>query len=194
MTKEGEIRVVGISGPTGAGKDYLSIHTREVLGLGHATMLTTRPARPAGSENKIPVSLDEFRGYKDHELIGKHEDAGIHYAYRIEDLKNIGQGLLELNPVLQAHVPIEAKKYNIKMMGWIGLWGEEEYLIGNIGRRQNMGPEELEKRLELSRGIMDRLRHLHRKGVVTHLYKVGWENRETMADEFAEMVRDILGR
>lgn len=186
--------VVGVSGPTGAGKDYLSIYTRKALGLKNVTMLTTRPRRPEGAENKIPIPEEEFLAIPKQELVGLHNDTGIYYAYKAEHLRDLSKGLIELNPNLQASMPEELKSHGIEMVGWIGLWGEEEYLISNIRNRQNMGPDELETRLRLSRDIMKTLRDLHQKGTVTHLYQVGWHNRETMAQEFSDMVRDLLGK
>jgi len=187
------IKFVGISGPTGAGKDYLVGNATERLGLNIVRMHTTRPRRPEGSENKIPVSEEVFMAYPADELIGKHEDAGIWYAYKLEDLQNAGATIVELNPMKQAEVPDQLRAHGMEMVAWIGLHGEDEYLMHNIGNRQEMSPEELATRLRLSHEFINRLKELSDEGIVT-LYKVGWDNRSTMADEFTDMIDTLLNK
>ena len=190
--------VVGVSGPTGIGKDYLQIYARERLGLHSVTQHTTRPARPAGAENKIPVPVKEYmKLYKEGLLVGHHIEESatqgkLYYGYLFSSIEKAVPTTLELNPVTATHIIDELEERGIQFAGWIGLIGDEDYLISNIKNRESMAPREIEKRMELSRAFMEVIEARANQGIITHVFKAGWHNRSTMGDEFTEIVRDVL--
>lgn len=191
MTEKMTSKVVGISGPSGAGKDYLSKQMIEKLGLERVAMVTTRPARPEGEE-KICIGQDEYNKLlEDGKLVGDHENKGFRYAYNIDDLTNVSKAIIELNPVYQSHLPEELLKWGIEFAGWIGLVGDPQYLIDNMNSRQAMSAEEMQKRLDMANQIMGAINKLSDEKIVTP-YHVGWDNRQTMADEVAQMAKDFI--
>lgn len=191
MTEKMTSKVVGISGPSGAGKDYLSKQMIEKLGLERVAMVTTRPARPEGEE-KICISQDEYNKLLENgKLVGDHENKGYRYGYNIEDLTKVSKAIIELNPVYQSHLPEELLKWGIEFAGWIGLVADPKYLIDNMNSRQVMSADEMQKRLDMANQIMGAINKLSDEKVVTP-YHVGWENRQTMADEVAQMAKDFI--
>ncbi len=188
-----EVKVIGISGPDGGGKGYLSLKAMENLGLEAVWMVTTRPPRPHGEE-KICVSQDEYKQMLEGgQLVGEHVNKGNNYAYRISDFRDLSKGaILELNPVYQSELPEQMRAHGITFAGWIGLYGELDYLAANMKSRDDSITEEsLQNKLGMATDIMDRLKALADSGIVT-MFRVGWENRDTMADEFSQVVNRLL--
>lgn len=184
-------KVVGISGPSGAGKDYLSKQMIEKLGLERVAMVTTRPARPEGEE-KICISQDKYNQLvAAGKLVGDHENKGYRYGYNIDDLTKVSKAIIELNPVYQSHLPEELLKWGIEFAGWIGLIGDPQYLIDNMNSRQAMPPDEMQNRLDMANQIMGAINKLSEEKVVTP-YHVGWDNRLTMASEVAQMAKNFI--
>jgi hypothetical protein len=105
--------------------------------------------------------------------------------------------IIELNPEYQSDFPQELQAQGIEMVGWIGLHGEPEYLRANINDRSRkdtgneLDSEVLDRKLDMANTIMQRLRDMEQDGIVT-LFKVGWDNRATMGDEFASLVERML--
>lgn len=191
MTENMNSKVIGISGPSGAGKDYLSKQMIEKLGLERVAMVTTRPARPEGEE-KICISQNEYQKLvEDGELVGDHENKGFRYGYRIKDLTSVSKAIIELNPVYQSHLPKELLKWGIDFAGWIGLVGDPQYLIDNMNSRQVMSEDERIKRLDMANQIMGAINKLSEENIVTP-YHVGWDNRQTMADEVAQLAQKLI--
>lgn len=189
------VSVLGISGQDGAGKGYLTEqliarHQGEVQEVG---MITTRPARPGDS--KVAVSDTDFDAMiESGQLIGAHtNDNGYRYAYRIEDLIHSGPNvIIEINPDKQGGIVQDLARFGIKMAGWIGVLGDEDYVEGNMIRRQpDMDAETRAKKMGMGRKIATALRDLEDQGIVT-IFPVGWTNRETMADQFSDLVEKIL--
>lgn len=193
MTEKMNSKVVGISGPSGAGKDYLSKQMIDKLGLERVAMVTTRPARPEGEE-KICIGQEEYNNLvEEGKLVGDHENKGFRYGYRIDDLTKVSKAIIELNPVYQSHLPEELLKWGIDFAGWIGLVGDPQYLIDNMDSRQVMSPDEMQKRLDMANQIMGAINKLSGENIVTS-YHVGWDNRQTMADEVANIAQDLINK
>lgn len=193
MTENMKSKVVGISGPSGAGKDYLSKQMIEKLGLERVAMVTTRPARPEGEEKNC-ISQDEYNKLlEDGKLVGDHENKGYRYAYNIEDLTKVSNAIIELNPVYQSNLPEELLKWGIEFAGWIGLVGDPQYLKDNMNSRQVMSSDEMEKRLDMANQIMGAIKKLSDEKVVTP-YHVGWDNRQTMAEEVSQIAKNLIDK
>jgi len=202
MDKTKQIPVIGISGPSGAGKDYLTQVVIERLGVANPQMVTTRPHRGEGVETKICIAdVDYNKHLESGELVGHHENKGFHYAYRIGDIQALAANgatgaIIELNPVYQAAVPQELadrpEAKDVSLVRWFVLEADPEYLTHNMTARQEMAAEELAKRLDMARMIMEAGQQLAGRDEVV-MFKVGWHNRETMADEFAKLVAESLG-
>jgi hypothetical protein len=193
MTATQETRVLGVSGPDGAGKGYL---TENALArhprITEVGMLTTRPAREG--DTKVSVSDADFDSMLSKgELVGAHRnDNGFRYAYRASDLKDRGPTIIEINPTNQAGIVNDLARLGINMAGWIGVIGDSDYVRGNMQRRQpDMGPDELERKMGMGYRIADGLKELEASGHVT-IFNVGWDNRETMADDFNAIVEEVL--
>lgn len=199
MTENGsKARVVGISGPDGGGKGYLTGEAIARLGLVEVPMVTTRPHR-GESETKVPLDKLAYDALlNEGKLVGHHENKGHFYAFRASDLAELeGDAIIELNPEYQRDFPKELAAQGIEMVGWIGLHGEPEYLRTNINDRTrkdsgaDMDPEALNKKLDMANIIMERQRELANEGVMT-MFKVGWDNRNTMGEEIAELIDGML--
>lgn len=127
--------IVGVSGPSGAGKDYLiNASSKQFVDMGADTtivqMTTERPDRGPGIETKICISSDKYTKLEnDNLLIGSHKNGDYRYGYKTEDLqnglekcKNGGIVFIELNPFAQGSFPSEMKeKLNVNMLAWIGV-------------------------------------------------------------------------
>ena len=93
--------------------------------------------------------------------------------------------------------PDELAEMGIEMVGWIGLEGEPEYLATNIKDRsrkdagRDIDPERLKKKLDMADKIMEMQRQLAQDGVMT-IFKVGWHNRDTMGEEIAVLIKEML--
>ncbi len=126
---------IGVSGPSGAGKDYLiSASGQQFNQMGITTkvvqMTTERPDRGAGVETKICISSDEYTKLEnDNQLIGSHQNGEYRYGYKQSDIlqatqecQNGGIVFIELNPFAQPDFPNELKtKMNVDMIAWIGV-------------------------------------------------------------------------
>lgn len=127
--------IVGVSGPSGAGKDYLiNASSQQFADMGVNTtivqMTTERPDRGPGVETKICISSDEYSKLEAADkLIGSHQNGDYRYGYKIEDLQNGlnrcqngGIVFIELNPFAQPNFPQEIKqKLGVDMLAWIGV-------------------------------------------------------------------------
>lgn len=195
------IPVIGISGPSGAGKDYLTQTVIERLGVANPQMVTTRPSRGEGVETKICIDEGVYnRHLEAGELVGHHENKGFHYAYRVSDIQSLIENgasgaVIELNPVYQSAVPQELierpEAGDVRIVRWFILEGDPEYLTANMTSRQDMPADELAKRLDMANMIMSAGRDLSDRDEVA-MFSVGWHNRATMADDFTKLVEASL--
>lgn len=197
---EGKPKIVAISGPDGGGKGYLTDQAIQKLGLIEVPMVTTRPHR-GESETKVPLDRLAYEALlANDELVGHHENKGNFYAFRASDLTDIEQdAIIELNPAYQQDVAKELAKKDIEMVGWIGLHGEPEYLRTNINDRtkrdtgSEMDPNVLEAKIDMANTIMEKQRELADEGVMT-LFKVGWDNRDTMGQEISDLISGMMDK
>ena len=127
--------VVGVSGPSGAGKDYLiNASSTEFKNIGIATtvvqMTTERPDRGPGVETKICISSNEYSKLENSgQLVGSHQNGDYRYGYKLSELQNGleqcqngGIVFIELNPFAQGSFPKELKeKLGVDMLAWIGV-------------------------------------------------------------------------
>lgn len=127
--------LVGVSGPSGAGKDYLiNASGQQFTDMGAnvavVQMTTERPDRGPGVETKICISSDEYTQLENsNQLIGSHQNGDYRYGYKTQDLvagletcKNGGIVFIELNPFAQPNFPQEIKqKLGVDMLAWIGV-------------------------------------------------------------------------
>lgn len=184
--------VFAISGPSGAGKDYLQDQLVHSLGAVRVPMVTNRPARPEGEE-KICITGEEYDELeRSGRLVGSHtNDLGFKYGFRASDLAGAGHPIvvIELNPAHQAEVPEQLSELGFHFGGWFGLVAADEYIAYNMNRRQVMAPAELANRLRMAHIIGDAIQRLAQDGVVIP-FPVGMENRPTMGADLSEMVRE----
>lgn len=193
-SKPNKSKFIGISGPPGAGKDYLSKFIVSNLKLNRVAMVTTRPARP--EEEKICINDKEYNKLlKNNLLVGHHINKGYKYAYKIYDLKAIkGPGIIELNPINQVSLKDELSKHGINFAGWVGIVGDIEYLISNMNSRQKMPDTEITKRTDMARSIVQEIKKLHDNNIINVIFKVGWHNRKSMTTEFANIIKTYLNK
>lgn len=184
--------VFAISGPSGAGKDYLQDQLVQNLGAVRVPMVTNRPARPEGEE-KICISDAEYDELEHSgQLVGSHtNDIGFKYGFRASDLAGAGHPIvvIELNPAHQTEVPEQLGALGFHFGGWFGLVATDDYIVYNMNRRQVMDPAEQANRLRMAHIIGDAIQRLAQDGIVTP-FPVGMENRPTMGADLSEMVRE----
>src|SRR5687768_16973276 len=102
--------IIAISGPSGAGKDYLTQKALDhfsAAGISsHNVQMTTARPHRGDAETQICISPEEYtRLQEKSELIGDHVNK-VRYGYAVEDLRQAlsqaqndgGLVILELNP------------------------------------------------------------------------------------------------
>lgn len=78
--------IIGVSGPSGAGKDYLiNASSKQFNEIGINTtviqMTTERPDRGAGVETKICISSKEYSNLETtNKLVGSHQNGDFRYG------------------------------------------------------------------------------------------------------------------
>ena len=211
-----EVKVLGLSGPDGAGKGYLTQNAIEILNnelgfrISEIQMISTRSPREGEqyytNMEELSKSSSVLGGKRcvsdelfdkllaNSSLVGDHKnDNGFRYAYLVNDFK-VAKGalLIELNPVFQSRISEDLSKHGINFVSWIGLMGNIDYLRTNIKSRQpDMTDEELDKKIGMAESIIETLNEL-RGDSKLQLFTVGWENRESMAKEFADLIKGLI--
>ncbi len=193
--------VIGVTGPDGGGKDFLQEKAKENFNfhIPSIFMTTNRPPRDPKVENKTCLNSNEFKQMLEaNELIGVHENNGYQYGYSLGDIvAAFGNGekfaFMELNAAKQAHILKEFPP-EINMVAWIGLLGEEEYLIHNMTNRGPLSKERLAKKVRMGHEIMDAIKRLKEdepEKMIT--FNIGWHNRDTMGEKFTRVVKKLVG-
>lgn len=132
--------VICISGPSGAGKDFL-LGTLNPDDYTVVQMHTTRPSR--GANDKPNISNEEMTRLNDEGLLlGHHVNAtGFVYAYKIKDVQSaIMTGkvvILEINPETQSDLPQELVSKGISFGGWVALFPDLKYIAENMVLREH---------------------------------------------------------
>lgn len=207
--------VLGISGPDGAGKGYLTEQAVKILGeagieIVELQMISTRAPRDGERSYNSLNQLNETTGMAGGKrcvsdelfdelleagrLIGDHQNTnGFRYAYLKDDFDRLDLGsiaIVELNPVFQREIGIKLQETGIRF-GWLGLTAKTDYLKTNIQNRQpSISEEELTKKLRMADEIILHLQNLEGRGLLVS-FPVGWNNRETMGTDFAERVKQM---
>lgn len=193
--------VIGVTGPDGGGKDFLQEKAKESFDyyIPSISMTTNRPARDPKVETKKCLGDKEFKEMLEaNELIGVHENNGYQYGYCLRDIFNAFEcgekfAFMELNAAVQAHILNEFPP-EIHMVAWIGLIGDEEYLIHNMTHRGPVSKERLAKKIRMGHEIMDAIRRLKEKEPEKMIiFNIGWHNRDTMGEEFTGIVKKLIG-
>lgn len=141
--------IIGVSGPSGAGKDYLINASSQYFQDNGANttivqMTTERPDRGPGVETKICIpSTDYDQLEKNNQLIGSHQNGDYRYGYKTEDIQKAlescnkgGIVFMELNPFAQTKFPQELKaKMGIDLLAWIGVLNTIEQTEADMRKR-----------------------------------------------------------
>lgn len=192
--------IVAVSGPSGAGKDYL---TDKAIGhfnsIGIPTfgvqMVTERPSRGA-VETKICISPEEYTSLQEKgELIGDHVNA-VRYGYHIEDIKNSfedakkknGIVIIELNPDKQKNFPLElTEKMKLNLTSWIGVMTTDEQTRINMTERGE-SEESINKRIAIIHEFFNAMKTNESITMVDN----GPDNRKSSHIDFINIIESAI--
>lgn len=140
--------MIAVSGPSGAGKDYLTdkaVQHFDSVGIpSFNVQMTTERAHRGEVETKICITPEEYtRLQEENKLIGDHINV-VRYGYRKEDvIKAVNRAreeggivILELNPAKQAHFTLELQEgMGLELTAWIGVATTEQQTADNMRER-----------------------------------------------------------
>lgn len=190
--------IIAISGPSGAGKDYLTnnaIGYFDSFGINthNIQMVTERPHR-GEVETKICITSEEYDSLQAQDLlIGDHVN-GVRYGYRISDFtaaieatqKDGGLLVLELNPVKQFDFPRELEeKLGIKLTAWVGVSTTTEQTRQNMLERGETA-QTIEERVSL---IQEFVNSMESNSAII-MCDNGPDNRTNAAQDFINIIKD----
>lgn len=193
--------VVGVSGPSGAGKDYLiNTSSNEFINLGVQTttvqMTTERPDRGSGVETKICISSDEYSQVENsNQLIGSHQNGDYRYGYKMIDLqkgleqcKNGGIVFIELNPFAQGSFPEELKaKLGVNMLAWIGVQNTIEQTETSM-RERGESEDSIKERIAKVKKYYDAM---NENPFISYVNN-GPDNRQGSTADFTKIIKDKI--
>lgn len=192
--------VIAISGPSGAGKDYLTQKAiKHFTSIGIPTfniqMTTERPHRGA-AETKICISPQEYDKLEtENQFIGNHVNQ-VRYGYRISDVQKTliearnkkGIIILELNPSKQKSFPQELlSKLGINLTAWIGVKTTEEQTIANMKERGESDAT-IRARVAIIREFFDAIAENSDITICDN----GPENRSNAANDFINIIEKAI--
>jgi len=192
--------VIGISGPSGAGKDYLTQKAIEYFsGEGIQTfnvqMVTEREHRGA-VETKICVSPQEYdKLQRQGKLVGDHINK-VRYGYQTDEIEKAlhnaqsvgGMVILELNPSKQKSFPAELKnKVGVDLTAWIGVETTLEQTRANMEERGE--PEVvIQQRLQTMSDFVESMERNKNIKLVNN----GPENRANAHTDFINIIKESI--
>lgn len=192
--------IIAVSGPSGAGKDYL---TQEALkyfeskGIAclNVQMTTERPHR-GDVETKVCISPEEYTQLqRKGALIGDHLNK-VRYGYNIHHLQTAidqareegGLVILELNPAKQRDFPVELQqKLGISLTAWIGVKTTLEQTRDNM-RERSESKETIESRLAQIEEFVNAMAENPNIKLVDN----GPNNRTNSASDFITIIEDSI--
>ena len=192
--------VIAISGPSGAGKDYLTdkaLNHFQKHGIpSHGVQMTTERPHRGEVETKTCVSPEEYSRLQEQgKLIGDHTN-NVRYGYNKDDVQKVvedarsdgGLVVLELNPIVQTHFPSEMEeKLGVNITAWVGVETTLEQTRENMKERGET-PEIIEKRLEIMQDFMDAMKNNPDITLVNN----GPDNREGSSGDFTKVIEDAI--
>jgi ribose 1,5-bisphosphokinase PhnN len=192
--------IIAVSGPSGAGKDYLTDRARESFAekgipFFNVQMVTERPHRGAVETKKCisPAEYDELVAKG--ELLGNHVNS-VRYGYLLSDFKNAvdasseqgGVVVIELNPSKQKDFPNELEeKLGKDLTAWIGVETTEEQTRANMTERGE-APDAIEKRIS----IMNEFFEAMEANPMIKIVDNGPANRANAGKDFIEIVEKSI--
>jgi len=192
--------VVAVSGPSGAGKDYLTEGARkhfETMGIKviNVQMTTERPHR-GERETKVCVSPEEYsRLQLESGLIGDHVNA-VRYGYQINQMREAIEGaekegaivIIELNPDKQRNFPQEFKqKLGTDLTAWIGVQTTPDQTIKNMEERGE-SKETIEARVKIFNEFIEAMK----ANSNIHMCDNGPINRANAVNDFVGIIETSI--
>lgn len=193
--------IVGVSGPSGAGKDYLiNASSQQFEQMGAKTtivqMTTERPDRGPGVETKICISSNEYTKLESADkFIGSHQNGDYRYGYKTEDLqkgldhcKNGGIVFIELNPFAQGEFPKEMKeKLGVDMLAWIGVQNTIEQTETSM-RERGESEDSIKERIAKVKKYYDAM---DTNSFISYVNN-GPDNRAGSTGDFVKIIKDKI--
>jgi ribose 1,5-bisphosphokinase PhnN len=192
--------IIAISGPSGAGKDYLTDKAKESFAergipFFNVQMVTERAHRGAVETKKCitPSEYDEL--VKQGKLIGDHVNS-VRYGYLLDDVSEAlansseqgGIVVIELNPSKQKDFPTELeKKLGRDLTAWIGVETTEEQTRANMLERGESS-ETIEKRLSIMHEFFEAMEGNSDIKIVNN----GPSNRANAANDFIDIIEESI--
>jgi len=193
--------VVAISGPSGAGKDFLTSQAVDcflTIGIpcNNVQMVTDRPSRKPGVETKVCItSLEYSELQRRGKLIGDHLNVS-HYGYRTADIQAAmnsarssgGLVILELNPITQTDFPdMMTERLGTGLAAWVGVKTTPEQTRLNMLERGE-SPENIENRL----AIMSQFNRAMKGNNVIQIVDNGPTNRKRSTFDFIHIIIEAI--
>lgn len=194
--QKGNPVVIAVSGPSGAGKDYLTTRaiehfSSEEIPVFNAQMTTERPHR-GEAETKICITSEEYDKLQEEgALIGDHVNK-VRYGYKKRDIeeaidkakKEGGMVIVELNPAKQGDFPEELKSHlGIDLTAWIGVETTPEQTEENM-RERGESEKTIKARVELINEFIEAMEESDEITLVDN----GPDNRENSPQDFINII------
>ncbi|SRR5260221_1901777 len=195
-----EPAVIAVSGPSGAGKDYLTQKAMEYFAVNgipsfNVQMTTERPHR-GEVETKTCVSSSQYDKLVEHGLlIGDHVNK-VRYGYQVKDLNHAineakekgGLVILELNPAKQPSFPEEMKdKLGTNLTAWIGVETTEEQTRANMVERGE-SEQTIKERLAVMHEFVEAMENDSEIKICNN----GPDNRQNSAKDFIKIIETSI--
>jgi len=192
--------VIGISGPSGAGKDFLTVKAIQYFNEhsipSHNVQMTTERPHRGEVETKVCVSPDEYSSLQAKgALLGDHVN-NVRYGYNKADVQvaieqakaDGGLVILELNPIEQTHFAEELKnQLGVKLTAWVGVQTTLDQTRVNMEERGET-PDTISKRIEIMQDFITAMENNPQISLVDN----GPDNRQGSAGDFIKVVEDAI--
>ncbi len=192
--------IIAVSGPSGAGKDYLTNGAVEHfknqdIDVINVQMTTERPHRGA-VETKICISPEKYTELQENnELIGDHVNK-VRYGYQTKQIKEatelaVKEGkmvIIELNPDKQEKFPDELMdNLGVPLTAWIGVSTTPDQTIANMKERGE-SQESIDQRVEIFNEFIEAMK----KNPKIVLCDNGPTNRTNAVSDFIKIIEKSI--